>query len=51
MAVRSMISAWRLIDGGIAIFAPIIRNQSIASWGARVMVPLVRKILRVCILW
>ena len=31
VAVRSMISAWRLIDGGMAIFAPIIRNQSIVS--------------------
>lgn len=33
------------------MLAPIIRNQSMANWGAREMVPLVSKILRVCILW
>lgn len=31
VAVRSIISLWRLRDGGIAMLAPIIRNQSIAS--------------------
>lgn len=51
VAVRSIISACRLMEGGIAMFAPIMRNQSIESWGAKVSVPLVRKILRVCIDW
>jgi len=46
-----MISACKLIEVGIAMLAPIIRNHSRVNWGARVMVPLVRKILRVCILW
>lgn len=38
------------MEGGIAMLAPIIRNHSKVSWGAKVSVPFVRKILRVCIL-
>lgn len=49
--VNSMISACSLKEGGIAIFAPIIKNHSIASCGAKVIVPFVRKMLRVCMFW
>ncbi len=49
MAVKSIISPCRLIAGGMAMLAPIIKNHRKASWGARAIVPLVRKILRVCI--
>lgn len=51
VAVRSIISAWRFREGGIAMLAPIIRNQSIVSCGASVSVPFVRKILRVWVDW
>jgi len=47
----SMISPCRFNEGGKAILAPIIRNHSIASCGASVIVPFVKKTLRVCILW
>lgn len=51
IADKIMISPCRLIEGGIAMLAPIIRNHSNESWGARVMVPLVRRILRVWVFW
>ena len=51
VAAINIISACKLREDGIAMFAPIIRNHSIESCGASVMVPFVRKILRVCIAW
>lgn len=47
VAVINIISPWRLIDGGIAMLAPIARNHKKVNWGAKDIVPFVRKILRV----
>jgi len=48
--VINMISLSRLIDGGAAIFAAVNKNHHIDIVGAIIISPLVRNILRVCVI-
>lgn len=49
MAVIRRISLKRLIDGGAAIFAAVAINHQRVRVGNTIIIPLVRKILRVCV--
>jgi len=50
IAVISIISLRRLIEGGAAIFAAVNRNHHIDIIGVSAINPLVRNILRVCVI-
>ena len=49
-AVMRVISLKRLIDGGAAMFAAVNKNHHIVIVGLIVINPLVRNILRVCVI-
>jgi len=50
VVVISVISLNKLIDGGAAIFAAVNRNHHIVIIGLITIRPLVRNILRVCVI-
>jgi hypothetical protein len=50
IAVKSIISLNKLIDGGAAIFQAVNKNHQADKIGNEVMIPLVKYMLRVCVI-